>query len=130
LDKTLAQYSLNFSASHRPSAGDVLVGTSTDTIAAFSVSPVYIERWSWGLSLRYGHRTPDLAAQNPLDSIDLEGSVGRALGRRAGLGLSSSLLTQEERGGDELDIVTWRTTLSLSFSPFGRSPADRGGSVR
>ena len=80
LDKTLEHYGLSFSASHRPSAGDVLVGTSTDTEVSFSLSPLYTDRWSWSLSLRYGHRVPDLADQNPLDSFEV-GGLGAAISR-------------------------------------------------
>jgi hypothetical protein len=130
LTKTLANYVLGLSASHQPSAGDILVGTSTNTEVGLSLSPLSTYRWYWALSLRFGYRDPDITDQNPLQSSDLNGSVGRSLGRKVSVSLNSSLLYQIESGASELDISTWRTTLALGFRPFARPSTGGVGSAR
>jgi hypothetical protein len=120
--KTLQRYALGFSASHQPSGGQVLVGTSTVSEATFSLSPLYTERWFWGVSLRYGHREPDLVDQNPIDSFQGGASVGRSLGRKLGLSLNGAFVTQNENQASQYDVVALRTSLSLVFQPLAGSP--------
>jgi hypothetical protein len=122
LSRTLERYALSFSVSHRPSAGYVLVGTSTDTQVSFSLSPQYTERWAWGVSLRYGHRDPDLVDQNPIHSFQGGGSVHRSLGRKLGVSIGGDFHTQNEAEAAQYDIVTFRARLSLVFIPIVRSP--------
>jgi hypothetical protein len=119
LNKTLQRYALGLSASHQPSAGHILVGTSTDTQVAFSLSPLYTERWYWSTSLRYGHRDPDLVDDNPIESFQAGVSLGRSLGRKLGLSLSGDFITQDESNADLYDVVAMRARLSLSFRPLG-----------
>jgi hypothetical protein len=120
--KTFQRYALGLSASHQPSAGHVLVGTSTVSEVTFSLSPLYTERWFWSISLRYGHRDPDLVDQNPIDSFQGGVSVGRSLGRKLGFSLNGAFITQNENQANQYDVVAFRTSMSLVFHPLARSP--------
>lgn len=49
---------LNLSATHRPSAGGHLSGTSTDSSVAFALAGVNERRWRWDVSSRFVYRDP------------------------------------------------------------------------
>lgn len=120
LTRAYRSMALSLDASHRPSSGGALAGTSTDSALGLRLNGAALEPWSWSVSSRLARRDPTNDDEEPVHSVAAGGSLERGFARVLALRLSADYVDQTS---DEplLEARYYTAGIGLVWYPLGRT---------
>ncbi len=114
-----------FSASHEPTSGSNLVGTSTNTDAGVTYAGTR-RLWDWSVSGRYGLREPADSSSDDLENLSAGASIERFFQRQIGVRLGAAMTDQS--GSGTSDRSAFSVEVGFVWYPLGRTKLGGGSS--
>lgn len=119
LGYSFGRQALAFAASHAPSSGGNLPGTSTNTTAGISLSGTPGPRWRWRLNSTYTRRDSTIVLASTLVTISNGVSIERLPRRKLGFRLSGEYVDQSGSASGRLNGAFGNTRVGLVWYPRG-----------
>ncbi len=134
LTRSFRNSRLVFSASHQPTSGSNLVGTSTNTDAGVTYAGTR-RLWDWSVSGRYGLREPSDPASFDLTNVSAGASIERFFRKQIGVRFGTARTDQSsDRPDDPLtgvnsdDRSAFSVEIGFVWYPLGRTKLGGGSS--
>jgi hypothetical protein len=123
--RELRSVRLSLGASHRPTAGGALQGTSTDSAVTLGLSGRFQRKWKWNWSMRGAHRNPRDDDPSVI-SLATGGGFERFFARVLGFTVDADWSRQEIEDFEEETISVVRGAIGLVYYPLGRTQLGGG----
>lgn len=121
LSRAFRRVRLQVTASHRPTSGGHLEGSSTNTGLGLALSGAQSREWGWNVYSRYAHRKPTDDASESIDTLAFGADVERKFARVLGIRLGGNYVDQSSDESGLSDSSAYTIDLGVVWYPRGRA---------